>query len=142
MRAAPNRLGWTCLAVGLVFSGFLLGFCDPVDAAVYGRKPQVQMGYDLLESGQATGVGLMKHRIEVYPGVYKWVRGKQQRRQVRVARLIHLWQGDRRATYEKHGYPSSRHRETALGRTTEHWTYLATGQTFVFEGDRLLRTGW
>lgn len=81
---------------------------------------------------------LSKHYVEVQKGVFVAVKGARERRQVRFARLVEAWQGDRRAVYEREGFPTFRYRELEAGVTTEHWTYPGKQVTYTFQGDRLL----
>ena len=80
------------------------------------------------------------HYVEVKPGVYLAVRGPSERRRVRLARWAAVIGGDRQAVYQMLGYPPQRHRENFMDVVTEFWTYPGEYVTFVFEGDRLLRT--
>ncbi len=79
--------------------------------------------------------------VEVLPGVYTWIRGNDCGcRALRIARWIDSLRGDRRAVYESDGFPVFRHLEDSLGEVTEYWTYPDRHLTYVFEGDRLIRT--
>jgi hypothetical protein len=83
---------------------------------------------------------LTTHYVEVKPGVYLAVRGPSERRRVRIAHWAAVIDGDRRAVYHQLGYPPQRHRENFMDEITEFWTYPDHHVTFVFAGDRLLRT--
>lgn len=78
--------------------------------------------------------------VEVSPGVYVAVKGKHERRHVRVARWIESLQGDPRTVYAREGMPVYRYRELADSHLLEYWTYPERSLTYVFEGNRLLGT--
>jgi hypothetical protein len=81
---------------------------------------------------------LRKHYVEVKEGIFVAVKGARERRQVRFARLIDSFGGDRREVYERQGFPVFRYRERAAGVETEHWTYPGKQVTYTFQGDRLI----
>ena len=83
---------------------------------------------------------LSRRLVQVSPGVYVAVKGKHERRHVRVARWIEGLSGDRRATYASAGFPVYRYRELAENHLFEYWTYPDRRLTYVFEGDRLVGT--
>jgi hypothetical protein len=43
-------------------------------------------------------------------------------------------------TYETYGAPSTRYRETVMGRVIEKWTYIDLGKQFAFEDGTLTKT--
>ena len=92
----------------------------------------------LVEAGDAS-VKLGKRRVEITTVVYP-VKGEQERKQVRYARWRLLLDGDRRTVYDNEGWPTYRTREDFAGAVTERWTYPEQHRTYVFEGDRLVRT--
>ena len=60
-------------------------------------------------------------------------------RQVRFARLAHLFTGDRAGVYAREGFPMYRERVRVFGEVTESWTYPERHVRYFFRGDRLLR---
>ncbi len=78
--------------------------------------------------------------IEVKPGILLTVKGKRARKNLRFMNLRAAWGGDRSRIYETYGFPRYRHRENDQGIISEFWTYPEAYVTFVFRGDRLLRS--
>ena len=68
------------------------------------------------------------------------VHGKQERKQVRYANLRLQLGGDRQAIYDRLGWPTYRTLEDFGGARTERWTFVDQKITYVFAGDRLLRS--
>ena len=68
------------------------------------------------------------------------IQGKRARRIERIERWVNSLSGDRLSVYQALGAPTGKHFERKLGETTEVWTYLELGRTFVFKGDTLSKT--
>jgi hypothetical protein len=66
------------------------------------------------------------------------VHGKHARRLFRAAYWAAGLEGDMKAVYDAHGYPSSRYREQKLGRVEEKWTYMELGKQFTFRDGKLV----
>ena len=76
----------------------------------------------------------------VLPGLYVPIRRCNDCQAVRTARWIRSLSGDRARVYGEAGFPVFRYRDDAFGQVVEYWTYPERHRTFVFAGDRLLRT--
>jgi hypothetical protein len=102
--------------------------------------PQIQKAETLQEeAGAALNTpALREHYVEVDPGVFVAVKGARERRQVRFARLISMFEGARREVYERKGFPTFRHFERVGGARTEHWSYPDDHVTYVFRGNDLV----
>jgi hypothetical protein len=101
----------------------------------------------LARNGEVENVELTKRQVEFTVRVDETdvrvvysVHGKQERKQVRYANLRLQLAGDRQAVYADRGWPTYRTLEDSAGTRTERWTYADEKITFVFAGDRLLRT--
>jgi hypothetical protein len=126
----PSRHVVPALAAAFLASGFF--------AAEASLLRELEEAIALVEAGEAS-VALSKRRVEITTVVYP-VKGEQERKQVRYARWRLLLDGDRRDVYDRQGWPTYRTRESFAGSVTERWTYPEHHRTYVFEGDRLVRT--
>ncbi len=126
----PLPLFLSVYAAALLYSGLF--------AAEASLLQELDEAIALVEAGEGS-VTLSKRRVEITTVVYP-VKGEQERKQVRYARWRLLLDGDRRAVYDKEGWPTYKTREDFAGSVTERWTYPEQHRTYVFEGDRLVRT--
>ena len=101
----------------------------------------------LTKAGKAENVELTKRQVALTMRlgatdvhIAYGVHGKQERKQVRYANLRLQLAGDRQATFESRGWPTYRTLEDYAGARTERWTYADAKVTYVFAGDRLVRT--
>lgn len=83
---------------------------------------------------------LSRRLVEVSPDVFAAVKGKHERRHVRIARWIESLQGDPRTVFTREGMPVYRYRELVDSHLFEIWTYPERHLSYVFEGDRQVGT--
>ncbi len=67
-------------------------------------------------------------------------RGKRGRRLTRTEGWVASLEGDKERIYKRYGHPRGRYREEAMGTVVEKWVYPDKGKTFVFKGNKLIRT--
>jgi hypothetical protein len=101
---------------------------------------ELEEAIQLVESGTVDrdDVTLTKRVVEV--AVKVSVRGPKERKQVRYARWRLLLEGDQRTVFQSEGWPTYRLREDYAGSATELWTYADRKITYVFQGNRLVKT--
>ena len=108
-------------------------------------------------SGQVTGDKVasgMAGSIQMAPGnqtsaadsggtpavpAHKLVRSRLERRVFRMAWWAANLRGDMKQTYDTYGAPSTRYRDTVMGRVVERWTYIDLGKQFAFEDGKLVK---
>jgi hypothetical protein len=83
---------------------------------------------------------ISRRLVEISPDVFAAVKGKHERRHVRIARWIESLQGDPRTVFTREGMPVYRYRELVDSHLYEIWTYPERHLSYVFEGDRLTGT--
>ena len=95
----------------------------------------------LSQAGTRTVNPLLSRRlVEVSPDVFAAVKGKHERRHVRIARWIEGLRGEPRTVFAREGMPVYRYRELVDSHLYEIWTYPERHLSYVFEGDRLAGT--
>jgi hypothetical protein len=67
-------------------------------------------------------------------------KGKRGRRLSRMEGWVASLEGDKARIYKRYGHPPGRYREEAMGTVVEKWVYPDKGKTFVFKGNKLIRT--
>jgi hypothetical protein len=67
-------------------------------------------------------------------------RGRRGRRLSRMEGWVASLDGDKERIYKRYGHPPGRYREEAMGTVVEKWVYPDKGKTFVFKGNKLIRT--
>lgn len=67
-------------------------------------------------------------------------KGKRGRRLTRMEGWVASLEGDKERIYNRYGHPHGRYREEAMGTVVEKWVYPDKGKTFVFKGNKLIRT--
>lgn len=131
----------------LLFLSFAVALSVLVASAVKAQEEPAEGAAESTEESAAettaedtsSKLEVTKYYIEIKPGIYLRVEGMRARKQARIQRWIAMLEGDRRAIYERFGYPNSRHRESDGDRVTEHWSYVSEEKRFVFRGDDLIR---
>ncbi len=83
---------------------------------------------------------LSRRLVEVSPDVFAAVKGKHERRHVRIARWIEGLRGAPQTVFAQEGMPVYRYRELVDSHLFEIWTYPERHLSYVFEGDRLVGT--
>ena len=128
---------------GIVVASLAFGAID-ADAAL---QRQLDRVVSLAEAGKLESVQLTTRRVSLTMRiggkevqVDHGVHGARERKQVRLANLRLQLAGDRAAVFERLGRPAYRVRQDYAGSVQEHWTYVEHHLTYIFEGDRLLRT--
>jgi|GEM_PF-6227697 len=87
------------------------------------------------QASEATGSGIG----EGLPG-RKLVMTENETRAYRLKLWAALLKGDMKDVYGTYGAPSTRYRESTMGRVVEKWVYADKGKEFSFEGGKLAKT--
>jgi hypothetical protein len=71
---------------------------------------------------------------------HKLVMTENETRAYRLKLWAALLRGDMKDVYNTYGAPSTRYRESTMGRVVEKWVYAGRGKEFSFEGGKLGKT--
>ncbi len=128
MRSAPILVLAACLIPVLGLSA-AEGADPPTRTALTSPAPAAG-------PAEASGMALQP----VLSGLFVPIRRCNDCQAVRTARWIRSLSGDRARVYGEAGFPVYRYREDAFGQVVEYWTYPERHRTYVFAGNRLLRS--
>jgi len=108
-------------------------------SAQAGIYEELQRSVREYQNHEAPAPALTKRQIITPNGTFA-VKGKQERKQVRMAAWNLSLQGDRLNTRQRLGHPTYRFYELRGDVRTEIWTYPHLDRIYVFRGDNLIET--
>jgi hypothetical protein len=108
------------------------------DQAVAGEAAVDQSATDQVVLPQGTGA-MTSGTGEGLPH-RKLVMTENELRAYRLKLWAALLKGDMKGVYDTYGAPSTRYRESTMGRVVEKWIYADQGKEFSFEDGKLVKT--
>jgi hypothetical protein len=113
---------------GFVFSG--VGHAQEATTD-QSTMDQVISPQDTGTAGSGTGEGLPRHKL---------VMTENETRAYRLKLWAALLKGDMKEVYDTYGAPSTRYRESTMGRVIEKWIYADQSKEFSFQDGKLMKT--
>jgi hypothetical protein len=127
-------------SLGMIACALVLGLCGFVLSGVVHAQEATtdQSTMDQVVSPQDAGTTVgdtgegLPHR--------KLVMTENEIRAYRLKLWAALLKGDMKDVYDAYGAPSTRYRESTMGRVIEKWTYADQGKEFSFQDGKLMKT--